>query len=341
MQGSEVSRVGELVLVWLLTRADGKGARSAVASALKPLTAHRWSAGEWSARLDETLATLQAGGWLEQTARKGLGLTREGRARALKFLGVERAGKELTWKKVRLTHLTAKALGLPASQREKMGRAGDLRAVLVQQQLGLGRVGERSLKAVQDELCWKQLGVTTDKPFTLPNVQSYLLGQMLQSSREVKPGQALEQIAARQVGSRRTDAESLRLAALQTWALSASEPSATPAEEKPAAAPAPTKPAAPPAEESLSDFAERVMKTAREMKSGRHGEDRVFISHVWRALGDPTLDERTFKQRLLEANQKRLLSLSRADMVEWMEPQDVAASEIRYLGSTFHFIALQ
>ncbi|ATB29940.1 hypothetical protein [Melittangium boletus] len=327
MQGPEVSRVGELVLVWLLTRAEGRGARSGVASALKSLTSHRWSPGEWTAQLDATLAALAEGGFIEQTARKGLGLTREGKARALRFLGEERPPKALTWKKVRLTYLTARALGLPSSQKEKIGKAGDLRAVLVQKQTGLGRVGERSLKAVQDELCWKQLGVTTDKPFNLANVQSFLLTRVLQSSREVKPGQAMEQLAARQVGARRTDPESLRQAALQSWLLPTSAPQT---------APEPTRPA----EEPLSAFAERVLRAARDSTSGRFGEDRVFISHVWRALGDPVLDERAFKQRLVEANQKHLVSLSRADMVELMDPSDVSASEIRYLNATFHFISL-
>ncbi|WNG22617.1 hypothetical protein F0U62_00225 [Cystobacter fuscus] len=342
MQGSEVSRVGELVLVWLLTRADGKGARSAVSSALKPFTAHRWSPGEWSTQLDTALGALQEAGLIEQTARKGLGLTKEGRARALEFLGEPRLPKGLTWKKLRLTWLTARALDLPTSQGDKLGAAGHLRAVLVQKQLGLERVGARTLKQVQDELCWKQLGVTTDKPFTLAAVQSLLLGQVLQSSREVKASQALEQLAARKVGARRTDAESLRLAALQSWVLPASSPtpqaSAAPA---PARAPEPVPAPAPKTlDESLPAFAERVVSTARAAKSGRFGEDRVFISHVWRAMGDPALDERTFKNRLIEANQKRLLSLSRADMVELMNPADVSASETRYLGATFHFIAL-
>jgi hypothetical protein len=342
MRGSEVSRVGELVLVWLLTRADGKGARSAVSSALKPFTAHRWSPGEWSTQLDTVLGALQEAGLLEQTARKGLGLTKQGRARALEFLGEPRLPKGLSWKKLRLTWLTARALDLPNSQGEKLGAAGHLRAVLVQKQLGLERVGARTLKQVQDELCWKQLGVTTDKPFTLAAVQSLLLGQVLQSSREVKASQALEQLAARKVGARRTDAESLRLAALQSWVLPASSPApqatAAPA---PARAPEPVPASAPrPADEALPAFAERVLNTARAARSGRFGEDRVFISHVWRALGDPSLDERTFKNRLIEANQKRLLSLSRADMVNLMDPADVSASETRYLGATFHFIAL-
>ncbi|OJH36716.1 hypothetical protein [Cystobacter ferrugineus] len=342
MRGSEMSRVGELVLVWLLTRADGKGARSAVSSALKPFTAHRWSPGEWSTQLDAALGSLEAAGLIEQTARKGLGLTKEGRARALEFLGEPRLPKGLTWKKLRLTWLTARALELPNSQGEKLGAAGHLRAVLVQKQLGLERVGARTLKQVQDELCWKQLGVTTDKPFTLAAVQSLLLGRVLQSSREVKASQALEQLAARKVGARRTDAESLRLAALQSWLLPASSPTpqAT-ATSTPERAPEPV-PAPEPrsADETLPAFAERVLSTARAATSGRFGEDRVFISHVWRALGDSSLDERTFKNRLIEANQKRLLSLSRADMVNLMDPADVSASETRYLGATFHFIAL-
>jgi hypothetical protein len=338
MEGHEVSRLGELVLVWMLTRAEGKGARSDVSRALKPFAEHKWSSGEWSTRLDETLAALEAGGLIQQTARKGLALTRQGRARALESLGVERLPKTPSWKQLRLTYLTARTLGLPPSPGtlKQLGGASGLRAVLVQQQLGLEGVGTRSLKNVQDELCWKQLGVETDKPFTLAAVQSFLLGKVLQSSREVGPAQAMQQLAARSVGARRMDAESLRLAALQSWLLPTSEP--VPSAPRPsAAAPAP---APRPTEDGLDAFAERVLHTARTARSGRFGEDRVFISHVWRAMSNQGLDEQSFKNRLVEANQKRLLSLSRADMVELMDPTDVAASEIRHLGATFHFIAL-
>ncbi|WNG42713.1 hypothetical protein F0U60_00345 [Archangium minus] len=336
MEGHEVSRVGELALVWLLTRAEGKGPRSGLSSALKSFAAHRWSSGEWNTRLDESLAALESGGLIQQTARKGVSLTKTGRARALKFLGEERLPKGLTWKKLRLTYLTARALGLPASNASRLDKADNLRAVLVQKQLGLKKVGTRKLNEVRDELCWKQLGVETDKPFTLAAVQSFLLSQVLQSSREVKPSQAMEQLAARSVGARRTDAESLRLAALQSWFIPAAEPVPAPrstASEPPAPAPRST-------EDGLPAFAERVLDAARGATTGRFGDDRVFISHVWRALRSEGLDEQSFKNRLVEANQKRLLSLSRADMVELMDPADVAASEISHLGSTFHFIAL-
>ncbi len=341
MEGYEVSRVGELVLVWLLTRAEGKGSRSELSRTLKSFAEHRWSGGEWSTRLDEALVALESGGLVKQTARNGVSLTKEGRAKALESLGVERLPKGLTWKQLRLKYLTARALGLPPTQGNvaRLGSASGLRAVLVQKQLGLDGVGTRSLAQVRDLLCWKQLGVETDKPFTLAAVQSFLLGQVLQSSRELKPSQALEQLAARSVGARRTDAESLRLAALQSWLIPTTEPVASPP-------PGPhvlTEPRAPtprPAEEDLPTFAGRVLHAARTSATGRFGDDRVFISHVWRAMGSPGLDEQSFKNRLVEANQKRLLSLTRADMVELMDPSDVAASEIRHFGATFHFIAL-
>lgn len=337
MGAAEVSRLVELSLAWLLTRADGKGARSDLSRALKPFTGHRWSSGEWTTRLDEVLARLEAEGLVEQSARKGLTLTREGRARGLAALRLPRLPGGTTWKKLKGTHLTALALGLEPSPANlaRLGRADGLRAVLVQQQAGLDAPGTRNLSQVRDALCWRQLGVETDKPFTLAAVQGLLLGRAMQATREVAPGAALQQLAAKRVGARRTDTESLRLAALRSWLFaSASEPAET-------AAPAPAaQPAAPAGDDGLGAFATNVLRAARTATAGRFGDDRVFISHVWRAMRDQGLDEHAFKRRLLEANQKRLLSLSRADMVELMDPSDVAASEIQHLGATFHFIAL-
>ncbi len=329
MEEREVSRVGELSLVWLLTRAEGKGARSDLSRALKPFTDHRWSSGEWGARLDETLARLGQDGLVTQNARKALTLTAQGHSRALEVLGVERLPKSTTWKQLKGTHLVALALGLTpsAANLSQLGRAESMRAMLLQKHLGLESSRPRSLVQIRDLLCWRQLGVETDKPFTLATVQAVLLSRELEATREVTAPQALQQIAARSVGARRTDTESLRLAALRTWTFPAGEP-------RP---PAPT-PASP--EEPLHAFAEQVVRAARSATAGRFGDDRVFISHVWRAMQGHGLDEQAFKRRLIEANQRRLLSLSRADMVELMDPAELAASEVRHLGATFHFVAL-
>ncbi|HEX8824476.1 MAG TPA: hypothetical protein VF794_31430 [Archangium sp.] len=353
MQGQEVSRLGELALAWLVTRVEGRGARGDLSRALKSFAEHRWSAGEWNTRLDETLAALETAGLARRQGRGAFELTSQGRAHVHAWLGVKRLPEGTSWKKLKSTWLLARVLELAPSSGTlaRLGTADGMRAVLVQQQLGTGSPGSRSLTQVRDALCWKQLGIDTDKPFTLAAVQAVLLARAMQSSREAEPTQAMRQLAARSVGARRSDAESLRLAALRSWLVPASEP-LTPA---PSTAPSTSAPrnvlAGPidptffdttPGPEDLRTFAERVKEAAQASTSGRFGEDKIFISHVWRTLREQArgLDERTFKDKLVEANRARLLTLSRADLVEAMDPADVSASETRYLGATFHFIAL-
>jgi hypothetical protein len=359
MEGQEVSRLGELALAWLLTRAEGRGARSDVSRALKSFADHRWSSSEWNTRLDESLAALEAGGLALRKARNGLELTSQGRAHALAWLGVKRLPEGTSWKKLKNTHLLARVLELPPSSGNlaRLGTADGMRAVLVQKHLGAESPGSRSLTQVRDALCWKQLGIESDKPFTLAAVQAVLLARALQASLEAEPTQAMRQLAAKSVGARRADADSLRLAAMRSWLVPTSEP-VTPA---PRAEPGASQPAAStprrnelagpvdptffdatPLREDLRTFAERVKEAAKASTTGHFGEDKIFISHVWRILQKQArgLDERAFKDRLIEANRERLLSLSRADLVEAMDPRDVSDSETRYLGATFHFIAL-
>ncbi len=50
------------------------------------------------------------------------------------------------------------------------------------------------------------------------------------------------------------------------------------------------------------------------------------------------MDLPAFKRRLTEANNARLLTLSRADLVQLMDPADVRESETRYLNAEFHFV---
>ncbi|HEX8434019.1 hypothetical protein [Archangium sp.] len=357
MEGQDISRLGELTLAWLLTRGEGRGARSELSRSLKSFADHRWSPSEWNTRLDESLAALEAGGLARRTARKGLELTSQGRAHVLAWLGVKRLPEGTSWKKLKHTHLLARVLELPPSTGNlaRLGTADGMRAVLVQKHLGIESPGSRSLTQVRDALCWKQLGVESDKPFTLAAVQAVLLARALQASREAEPPRAMRQLAAKSVGARRADADSLRLAALRSWLVPTSE-SVTPAPRAEPVQPAASTPRrnalagpvdptffdAPPRREELRTFAERVKEAAKASTTGHFGEDKVFISHVWRILQKQArgLDERTFKDRLVEANRERLLSLSRADLVEAMDPRDVAASETRYLGASFHFIAL-
>lgn len=75
---------------------------------------------------------------------------------------------------------------------------------------------------------------------------------------------------------------------------------------------------------------------------GRFGEEKVFVSAIWRTaerdrrVGDYSLDR--FKSWLLDANRRGHLALARADLVSAMDAQLVADSEIHDRGATFHFV---
>jgi len=91
-------------------------------------------------------------------------------------------------------------------------------------------------------------------------------------------------------------------------------------------------------------LARKVKAAAEACTSGRFGDDKVFISHVWNSLKNDTdfyiKDLAAFKQHLGESNNARLLDLSRADLVQAMDPDDVRLSEVTYYNATFHFIRI-
>jgi hypothetical protein len=81
-----------------------------------------------------------------------------------------------------------------------------------------------------------------------------------------------------------------------------------------------------------------VEHAAARATTGRFGEDKVFVAHVWRAVGSEAGELAAFKQRLLDANRERLLTLVRADLVSTMSPADVAESAIQDGPSEYHFV---
>ena len=107
---------------------------------------------------------------------------------------------------------------------------------------------------------------------------------------------------------------------------------------------------------SVAAFGRIVNETAARIPStpsangdfelGRYGTggrgDKVFISAIWRVLSrDPRFAGMTmqqFKRRLIDANREMAITLARADLVGAMDPTEVSESEIRDLGSEFHFV---
>ena len=86
------------------------------------------------------------------------------------------------------------------------------------------------------------------------------------------------------------------------------------------------------------------MEAARACQTGRFGENKVFISHVFRKCRElysaAPMMEADFKQRLVQANHAGLVALARADLVQAMSSLDVAESETYYLNAVFHFVRI-
>ncbi|MBJ6765512.1 hypothetical protein JGU66_32565 [Myxococcaceae bacterium JPH2] len=336
------TRLEGLALAWLATRSSRPGTRKELADALRPFVEHRWSRAEWARRFEPLVDTLLADALVQPRSRQGLTLTPEGRKKALQFLGVD-SPRGLTWKRLKQQHLMARSLALPASKAvlTRLANADGMRAALLKREHAVEGPDAPTLAQVRDRLLWRSLGVETDKPFTLAAVQAHLLSSLLELE-VAQPRRALEQLAARAAGAARADAEALRLALLRGWLMadateSAPRPDAPPDEEAEPAVPEP----GPVAPASMgTSFAEHLLTVARALPTGRYGDNKVFISHVWRALQPEWPNREAFDEALLEANRARQLSLSRADLVSAMDPTDVAESEVSALGASFHFVVI-
>lgn len=77
-------------------------------------------------------------------------------------------------------------------------------------------------------------------------------------------------------------------------------------------------------------------------RAQRFGETKVFISSVWKEMGELTSwwggSLKTFKAWLVDANRSGVLTMARADLVSAMDPELVAASEVTEGVSSWHFI---
>jgi hypothetical protein len=206
-------------------------------------------------------------------------------------------------------------LGLTAlPKRLKWGELRNKYLVTIglQAQRNLATSPKPTLAEVRDAVCWKALGFESNASFTKTAVLEALLRRELGEGKRYKPGEALR----------------------RSWLQG--EPVI------PEVAPAPEEEPLDPVQGplDLATFAKTVLDVARTAKTGRFGDNKVFISEVHR-LFPQEMDLDTFKEWLLKAQRAGLVPLSRADLVEAMDPELVARSELPYLGATFHFVRLE
>lgn len=95
---------------------------------------------------------------------------------------------------------------------------------------------------------------------------------------------------------------------------------------------------------TLINFAEMVIHASKRVPNDlRFGRYKVFIDHVWKTCPFDLrmMTNEDFKDMLMACHRERLLTLSRADLVQAMDPLVVKASESRYMNAEFHFVNLE
>jgi hypothetical protein len=341
----------ELLVLTRLVPAGEKGAKTAdLKKDLEPLLGHRWSGTALTSVLERTLLKLSSSGLVTTLPAKSkrsaplAQITPEGYQTALTLLNVTHlpTKPKVSWGNLKRSLLLARALGLPAPV-AAFSKDDGFRAVLLKFHYGLPLGDYPALKQAKGELTRKLLGMGPKEKLTLDSVQAALFCQELGDHRPADPKKAVDRLLARRIHARRDDSKELRDEVLRSWideSLRNAQPNA------PSAHPRHLEEATPgPAPFDLSKFARRVQAAARSCTEGRYGDNKVFVNHVWNALEKApefqNMGLTGFKHRLAEANNARLLDLSRADLVQAMDPDDVKNSEVSYLNATFHFIRIE
>jgi hypothetical protein len=331
----DLSPLELLVLTRLLPAGEKGDSPARIRKDLESLLEHRWSGNALTEVLDRTLIKLTTRGLVARPPAKkknavpAVLLTPEGRQTVLASLNVSQlpAKPKPTWAALKKSLLLARSLGLPAPDQALSSIAG-FEAAVLRQKFGLPLGDYPDLKSVKVELTRKLLAMGPKEKISLETVQAAIFGRELGEHPPADLKKVLDRLVSRQVGARRDNEKELRDAVLRGWISGSIDQ--------------PGRPSASPS--GLAGFVQKVRAAAEECASGRFGDNKVFIIHVWRALQNDAdfrgMDLPAFKQRLAEANNARLLDLSRADLVQAMDPDDVQLSEVTYLNAAFHFIRI-
>jgi hypothetical protein len=325
MSRSPVGEIAEsLILARLLAPGSRPPARIAVQKSLAPLFAQRSSPAEWRGLFAAAVDSLIA---RNLVVAKPLALTSAGREWALEYWQIDRLPAKVRWETVKREYVVPRVLGISRPQRAGRDKTRSFVAAVLKNRYRLPAEVGSTATAVVSALAWQQLDIVSTARFTPQAV----VGQaLLKSARPLSADDLAKQLAKLALDTTGND---LFNGALRRWI-------ATEADGKAECSTAPG--GAPVRDDALPSFAESISRAARDSQTGRFGDNKVFISEIWRAFQERDdfdgLSLREFKERLVEAHRRRLLELSRADLVERMDPRDVAESETKYLDATFHFV---
>jgi hypothetical protein len=312
---------------WILVRLAMPGktppAPAAILKDLAPLFGSRLTKERVTAVLNE----LRAAGMLPA---KGQVLTDAGRSHALATLGLSELPPKCNWGMIKAKYLVPKALGLtPWSEAEiaRVNTADKLAARLLKAKYELPITADAKLKDVLEALVCKLAGFPGCGSFK--ELTATVISRELQVDPPLSVKDAPKLAPRLLLDAKKAGVDGYRMQLLAGLFEDRVEPSPEPAAEP----------------MDLQTFAELVRTLAPSAPTGWTGDDLLLISHVWNHVhGRPEFqayDNASFKEKLVEANRARLLTLSRADLIQALDPQDVRESEVSYLDSVFHFLKIQ
>lgn len=320
----DLETIDQLILARMLFPATPQKARDDVGK----IAAARLSPGEWAAAFEPHWRRLLEAELLRPKSGKSYELTDEARRRTFECLQIDELPARLTWSKLQSDYLLPLAMHVRPGSREaeQLKKAAPFKLAVIARANGLSLPGGAKARQALSALAWKAIGIESDADFTAENVIQQLVFRQ-KPARKLTTDQVATALAAAAVGARTKTLPELRLSAIRRWFLASEAAAATPNAS------------------DLATFAQRVLNAARRLPpESRFGENKVFISHVWRQLQDEAaidgLELETFKQRLVEANREGLVRLSRADLVEAMAPVDVQESATACENATFHFVRI-
>jgi len=286
--------------------------------------------------------------WIDQIRsdglinKKGMSLTEIGRQRALDILGVSELPPRLNWQSLQSRILLPLALGWKpdSEQARRLAGAKSPAALLLKHRFGL-QSSANTMNEVLAALTCRGLGIPEEK--SLKDIQATIVGRLF--GERLPAERLIDQAPRILLGARTNSKKGLSEAVLQSW-LRAESPVAdsnapTGSRQKTAIVD--------PEVFDMAAFAHTVLAAARDITTGRFGDNKVFINHVWRRLAGERafadMDLPRFKERLIEANRADLLTLSRADLANLLDPKDIADSETtyqtEYVNGVFHFILIE
>jgi hypothetical protein len=336
MNVTEAQPVLEPLDLLILTRMLRSCTAASACKDVGRLAATHLGPGEWAAIFDAHWHRLVEAGLLGLPAGKKsgktFGLSGAGRQRVLAFLQVAEVPGNLTWPRLQSDYLFPLAMNLQPGSGEaaKLKAASPLSLSIVSRAKSIRPRAGVTAKNVLAAVAWKLIGVESEADFSAESVIQQLAFR--RTPRKMSVGQVMTALAASAVGSAKTGVADLRAAAIRQWLLPPTHDH-RPIEHKA------------PIANDLEAFACQVIDAARQCPAtSRFGDNKVFISHVWRRLNGSFAtagsDLTSFKRRLIDANRDGLLHLSRADLVEAMAPTDVEESATVYDNATFHFVRI-